>query len=520
MPEMLSKETVIPPIKPPIGSPTAPIMISKSEIDRKAEEARQARMLPPKPGDHVTLKELNEWFKLLTPDMLGDNRVFVYVYRLDPPIIRQKVDPTAPNNIDVIADINPSVGIKEQTIVDRHGGGKYKLVVKDQDKFTATGGFFDARVIISQTDHPPKLDLREVDWDNPYSKGYKAYCRANRLIDDNNMPITPESQKKADATESSNATIAAMKLVMDYTSQLNDKQQAELKKRMGGEDSINKTFNDIILEKMKQDDPNKQLVALTTILTAMKSMQPEVKPDNTLSTILPIFMQMMTQMNESSNKQFQMMMEMVKIKSEGGGTDKGSVITEVKELFGLFQDMNGNGGVRKTTAEVIGGIVESNLTPVLQIISQIVTMKAASMGVNGVPGATHIPPVTAQGSPASPVSTPPGATPPPAAASLPSPAEATQIITQFGPIILNKLVGEGWEFGAWVSEGFGDQTAISIARYGVEQLLTAAKAVPQFWSQVERTYGEAYMRKWLTSFVNYKEEMNKMDDDEDEVTIK
>jgi hypothetical protein len=99
---------------------------------------------------------------------------------------------------------------------------------------------------------------------------------------------------------------------------------------------------------------------------------------------------------------------------------------------------------------------------------------------------------------------------------LPAPSEAAQIIQQFAPIIINKLAGEGWEFGAWVSDGFGDPVAASIARHGTDTLLAAAKLVPPFWQQVEKTYGEAYLRKWLDSFVNYKEEMMKMADEDDE----
>lgn len=526
----------MPEIVPKGAAPTAPIVpapmptiIPKSEMMAKAEKIREARALPPKPGDNVSFKELNEWIKLLTPEMTDDNRIFIYLYRLDPPIIRQKVDPDAPNNIDVIADLDPTRGITEQQIIDRHGGGKYKLVVRDQDKNKSVNGFFSARLHINQIDHPAKLDLREVNWDDPYSKGYKAYCRANRLIDENNMPITPDSVKKQDAAESSNATIAAMKLVMEYTSQMNKEQQAEFKKRLGGEDSINKTFNDIILEKMKQEDPNKQLTALTTILTAMKSMQPT---DNTLATIMPMFLQMMQQMTESSNRQFQMMMEMMKSNSGNGGSK--DTITEVKELFTLFQDMNG-GSVKKSTAEVVGSIVETNLTPVLNIISQVVNMKAMAMmnGTGGIPmppastPSTQAPQAT-PGSQANPLSNPsphgPAATPQNAAIGLPSPNEATQIISQFGPIIVNRLAGEGWEFGMWIAEGFGDATAAGIARMGVENLLAGAKSVPQFWNQIMSTYGEEYLRKWLTSFVNYKVEMAKMeqddDDEEEELEIK
>jgi hypothetical protein len=510
----------ITPVEPTKEVPANPKMIKKvelpvnpydrtSDLYKKAKENAEARALPVKPGDMVSFKEMNDWLCLLTPELTENNRIFVYIYRLDPPIIRQKVDPTAPNNIDVIADVYG--GIKESYIIDRHGGGKYKFVVRDQEKNNSVGGFFSARLTINQTEHPPKLDLREVDWDNPYSRGYRAYCRANKLIDDNNMPVTPESTKKVETETNSNAMIQAMKLVMEYSNSMNEKQREEFKRKVGGEDAISKTMSDIIIEKMRQEDPNKQLSALTTMLTAMKSMQPEVKPDNTLGTILPIFLQMMTQMNESSTKQFTLMMEVLRSKNEGGGTDKGSVISEVKELFGLFEDMKGGGG-KKSTAEVIGSIVETNLTPVLQIVSQVVAMKAASVGVGGMPQPIQ---------PIQPTQQPTTAQPnqPAQTVALPSPTEATQIVSQFGPVILKMLPRDGWEFAAWIADGIDDALPVRIGRLGVDALLNACKQVPAFWSQVETTYGEPYLRKWLESFVNYKEEMKKVQDEDDDDDI-
>ena len=89
------------------------------------------------------------------------------------------------------------------------------------------------------------------------------------------------------------------------------------------------------------------------------------------------------------------------------------------------------------------------------------------------------------------------------------------MIAQYGPIIVNKLAGEGWEFGAWVADGFGDPAAAAIVKYGPDNLLQAAKMVPQFWSQIEATYGEAHLKKWLESLCNYKSIMQQMDAEEE-----
>ena len=88
--------------------------------------------------------------------------------------------------------------------------------------------------------------------------------------------------------------------------------------------------------------------------------------------------------------------------------------------------------------------------------------------------------------------------------------------TAFDKVVSDLAIGD---VGAWISEGFGDMTAVAITKYGVDGLMAAAKSVPDFWSQIEASYGEAHLRKWLTSFVNYKEEIAKMEAaEEQEVT--
>lgn len=66
-----------------------------------------------------------------------------------------------------------------------------------------------------------------------------------------------------------------------------------------------------------------------------------------------------------------------------------------------------------------------------------------------------------------------------------------------------------------VSDMFGDDVAAGIARYGTENLMTAAKGVTEFWKAVEGTYGEAHLRKWLDSLCHYREEAKKADEEDD-----
>src|ERR1017187_6004122 len=77
-----------------------PTIVKVSEVNTKAEEIKQKRALPPKPGDRVNFNQLREWLALLSPD--AADRLTIWVYRREPIINRQLVDPQADNNIDII----------------------------------------------------------------------------------------------------------------------------------------------------------------------------------------------------------------------------------------------------------------------------------------------------------------------------------------------------------------------------------------------------------------------------------
>jgi hypothetical protein len=223
---------------------------------------------------------------------------------------------------------------------------------------------------------------------------------------------------------------------------------------------------------------------------------------------------MMTAMQESSKQTFTMLMEVIKSNKSEPAEQKDEV-ARLKDILEIAREIKGGGNSNKSTAEVIVDAVTPIIGPALNIVANMMAIRAQTPGVQGVPA----PVVNGKGNITEmPKQNQPG-TIGRAELVAANPNEAAQIINQFKPIILNKLSGEGWEFGAWISEGFGDMTAVAITKYGVGGLMAAAKSVPDFWAQIEASYGEAHLRKWLTSFVNYKEEIAKMEAvEEQEVT--
>jgi hypothetical protein len=484
-----------------------PTLVPKSEIDKRAEELKDRVALPKKPGDKVQFSEMLDWLRIV-PDKLLD-KIMIYLYRLEPPINRQQVDPQADNNIDVFSGDNLRL-LSEEHVVNSHGGGKYMLILSD---LTAVGAKtkssgFKASLMIPTINNPPKLDLREVVWDDPGCKGYKAWARAQKLIDEKNMPVEIEKREVGNSVDGK-AMVDMMKVMAEFVTKLNSKDQEELKRRIAGDDSVGKGVMEILLEKMKQDDPNKSVSAIGGIISAMKGLMPDVKGDGGVVALIVPLMQMMM---ESNKQQTAILIKIIE-NQQGKGEKEGlSDEDRLLKLIEISKAIKGQNPVEKSTAEMIVEGVTTLAGPALELVNNI--MRAKMMATTGMAG-VNVTPVQTSAQPANqtksltvqPSTT--GTTSPPI-----SPAEATTIITQFGPLIIKHLGGEGWEFASLVSEMFGDEVTASAVRHGTEGLLTAAKAVAPFWQQIETTYGEAHLKKWLESFCNYREIIKKMEEEE------
>jgi hypothetical protein len=490
-----------------------PTILPNAEIQAKAEAIRSKRELPKPPGRGCTFTQFCDWLKLLTTDM--EQRIMVYVYRHKPIINRQLVNPDLPNYIDVITDGYKT--LDESFIIDRHGGGTYGLMVVDTDRggTKKDGTYFEVKLDVPMGQHPPKLDLREVDWSEPKNTGYKAWAMGQRLIDVNGVPISEAKAQQAANNGNSGDTAATLKLMLDFASKMSDKEQAAFRAKMGEGESLGKGITDIMLEKMKQEDPNKQLTTMSTLIQAMKPTG-----EGGLTAIIPMFVAMMNTQMESSKQTMLMLVEVMKANKAEPQPEGKDSITQLKDLLEVARELKGGNSGRSNT-EVIVDKVMDLATPVLGIIGQVMAMKAHAAGVQGIPVAPGGP-SQGQGSTPPPTGSPQapqtrvnaliqqaGATPKQNGDSVTD--HEVGMIRQFAPLILQNMSKEGWEFGAWISDGFGDPIAASVARQGVDKLLAGLKAIPELWSQIEATYGEEYAKKWVASLCNYKEELGKLE---------
>lgn len=543
-------------------------LVSKTKIQEEADKIKARRELPKPPGNVIKFKELVDWLGLLTDEMY--ERLMIYVYRYDPVINRQFVDPTADNNIDVISG-QGCRGLSEDYFIDRHAGGTYGLTIKDTDVVKkGDRGYFEARLSINQTQYPPKLDYREVDWLNPKNKGYFAWARAQRIVDNNGVVIDPSKKdvgttsNGAGTTTSQDSAVAVMKATMDMVGKLNEQQQRDFKRTLGGEDAVNKPMTELLIAKMKEDSPNNIMPLLTTLLPLlMKQPTPVPVQDNggltaiatMMTTMMTAMMKSssdtMTMMNESNKNTMTLLTTMLANQSKGGD-DSGDMIERVIKMA---QVIKGHPPAETTTTEKLIDKGMELALPIMNIIGNVTAIKAGQNAGNGVgqiqqpnsmqnvirqgtlPGGGNVnlnpaghPPIGGISTPNQLVQNPQNSktltedfggitpnvnTPAPGVSSTQSSPDHALINTvqQYGSFIMNALNAgkEGWEFGESVADMFGDIVVQTVAKHGTDNLIRGMKLVPEFWTVIENSYGEAHMKKWVNEFINYKKIIAGMD---------
>ena len=479
--------------------------VATSDIKQRAQSIRNRREIPPFPGKRVTFKEMHDWLELLKPEM--EERINVYVYRVRPRIVRQLSNKNNPNNIDVTYS-NHATNLTEQYMIEKHGGGKYKFLVKDVDESSELKGYFEASLDINEGLYFPKLEMAEVDWTHNDNRGFRALCRAQGKIDENDMPIDnnkPTTNTATTATPGVDLT-GVLKIIMDFVSKQTVEQQREFKRNIGGEEAVNKALSDVLLERTKQDDPNKHIQTMTSLMSAMGAMN----KGQDIMPIITMITTMMTTMIDQSNKHMMLMVEIFKAQNKPTAEkeEEGDEIDKLSKLMDFAERMKGEG--KKSTAEVIADKLGDALPSIMGTISGILNLQAAKLH-GGMAGTQ--PPIIPT-NPETQTNQPTTANPLGLPAS--EDADIQNAIKQYGGMILGALnAGKpGWQFAEDIANLFGHATVATVSKYGVDKLISGAKGVPEFWTPVNSTFGEAYMRQWLDDFINYQE----FDDEEEEAT--
>ena len=485
-----------------------------------AEELKKSLTLPDPPANRCKWEQAQGYFNLLTEEQ--KEMIKWYLYRQKPAIIKQK-----PFYIQ-----EPSYGIPDyDTIVAMHGGGNYRMDIQDAGKSKKMMEVF----LTIPMSTAPKIDLEELDMNDPSNKGFINQLIADGKINRDGQVVQPNSSNNT-TSGLPDAMIKMQDSFMNAYMRMTEAQQRQLIEAGNKKDDLGGTVGAILIEKMKQDNPNGLLPIL---IEAMKTK-------NSATEFAPIFTvmtTMMTQMSTMQAENMKMVVELMKEKNNGKEKEDdelggGTFIEKMKSMIELAGMIKGGKVAERSTLETVVDGVSAVLPSVMQTINGWLNFAAMQrQGMAGVPMPNISPsgapmPNMAQEMPSlpppanvveMPKPTPGQPVPPPTGENMAA-AQLGQLLQLQGGLIFSHLEREGDLFADVVIGMFGKPAWAMMAKMSVDEIVTVAKSAPQFWNQVASTYGEPYFREWITQFKNWEvlskqeEEQIQNDNEEEEET--
>lgn len=519
--------------------PSNPIPISSSTADLVAEEMKKARKLPTIPSRELLFKDYVEWSKLLTKDHW--EHILTYVYRTYPIIIRQQSSKDNPSYIDKVAG-----KLTREDIVGRYGGGKYDLYLNDTDQ--TKNPQLIVRVDIPLHEADPILNYTELDLGRKENGAYVTSLIQKGLIDESGKIMTPESKANQATEANANAMMGMVREFMGIIKTLNQEQTANLRKQLGGdnEGGLGKSIGDILLEQMKQQDPNKQLQTFTTLLNAVKPNESKAA-DNQVSLIKELF-EAQKQANAQMFEFFKMQMEMMK-GSQTSSNDKSSDTTDeldkLSRLLAFAREIRGGGGhgAERSGWDVAVDVAREVASPLLTALGNLFAMKMqnpmqAPMQMGNQPNPSNQVnlnvkqlPVGGVGVVSNPSNLPnsvnssnqvnqpnPSNQPNLVGSEItPEIQQLIPLIHQYGNLIITNglQAKKGYEFAEDLIAMMGNAPYLMVAKYGEDTLIQAMKAVPEFWNTVDVAFGEHYVKQWVSDFIHYEERIAELEEQEE-----
>lgn len=461
-------------------------------MDKAAAKLAEKHATPDPPATKLSFEQMLEYFALLTPEMWS--HVSVYVYRVKPRIIRQLKDPNLPNYIDCLAQ-----PFTLEYMVHHHGGGKFMFEVKDSAR--KSSHLFTAYLEVDEVRHEPKLNPEEIDITHRDNMAYIQLLQSRGILDSKghtmNNQQTPASGLSADVI---------VKEVLGFVSKMNADQQAAFRTRISpDEDSLSKSVGQILVEKMKQDDPSKQVQTMATLITAVKDFAASNKPtENT--NVLDRLIQMQAEYNKT-------VLELMKERTSQrpSNDDRPDDLDRFDKILGIvdrLQGFRGGGAGHRSGWDVGLDYARELAVPALQTLNNFMALK------NGKPPT----PLTTPGSAGTgaafdpyrdqaalrahaatlnhqPPGAPGGAAPPVIG------NELMPVIQQYGSLVVNALNNgtPGYDFADYLCGLLGTGAHAMLSAQGEQTLVSTAMMVPEL-----AMFGELRLKTFCHEFINYE----------------
>ena len=538
-----------------------PKVISRAELNKVIEDKR----LPKVPGKKPSPDEAELWFKNLEPSAY--NRLAPYVYRVHPVINKRMLDPKADVYIEILTESVFEEGL-ENYLTRVHGGGKYKIIVNDIEAPQVRGAnsstLMTFYINITFDKAMPKIDYKELDLNARENAGYIVNLK-NIGVLNSKGELVSNQQNNNNNGESVGTAEAMGKMFMSLYKEMNANQQAQLNAVLKGNETKKDDPNgvgNLLLEKLKQDDPNKQV---TTMLQMAKELKGE--GGNGIKELLPLLTLLLSEkkqdgpsvveiMTKSHQQQMELMSKLIDAKAtkpEGDSfVDSLLKFAKLKEAMPEMFGNSGNGEGRhekKQTAELIIDAVKEIGLPALGLASQFFQMKGFNplfpttpaqaeqmVRQSGLGGQPPQPPQPPQQNNSTQQLAPPvnGQPAPPDAnvvymvgtqTPLTDPTQATvcqKFLFQYGGLLMNALNDPEMTGFKLADSLVAMQSMLGIDAYGQlknegkSSIIQAMQSIPAFWNQTGMKLGEPKVNEMLDEFMKYEEIVATMDDDDED----
>lgn len=493
-------------------------IIRNREVDKAAKVLAEEHVLPEPPGTKLSWSQMQDYLALLSADMW--NHLSIYVYRLRPKIRRQLKDPNAPNYIDCFGE-----PFTLEYFTGRHGGGKYMLQAVDSDKKRSKGEsqeLFQCFFEVDDVKNPPILEYAELEVEARENQSYVTWLRNQGILDAKGNVVQGNSTPAAAA----NGALSAKDIleILKYVNTMNVEQQNQLKAKLVPEgDTISKSVGDILLEKMKQDDPAKQVQMWSGLVAGLKDIIGTSKSDNGIAQVYDRLIAMQAKNQET------VMTLIEKILAQRNEREAPrTALDDFDKVFSLLDKARqwGGSGGKRNGWDIGYDIAKDIGLPAIQTFGGILTniMALRRGGQMPAPGAAPAAPpapvsfdpyrqpdvaaayARSQTPPPAPPAAPAPQPPPPAAgagaAAAPANPQAVEIFQQYGNLVMNAVNNgtPGWQFADNVVGLLGTATHAMIANHGEDALVSTMLSIPEF-----QVFGEQRLRTFVYEFIHFEE---------------
>lgn len=461
---------------------------AEAESESPSAHSEQSSRAEPRPRRNGKRSDESSYWERAAgiPAQDWGSRFIQYLYRLAP-----KIDLGEKHFAAKYAEF-----VDENEILNRHGSGRYQLVLNDTKERRTIANISFA---VYDPTRPPKIKLDQLI-NCPENEPYLQWLKEAR--DAAAMQARPPI---ANGAIDSNAIQQLTQLVAKLAEQkLSGQPQNEQEARLTS--SLVDWALKQAAEDRSADSPNK----LVELISAIKQLTPAPAPVADPASALE---KLATVIEKLSPKP----------------PPEKDTLSEIDRLVAIMDRLRPQvdkeplefaGGSEASTWERVGSLLVNLLQPAMGPIGTAIATKLTG----APPTSSAVMDSSALNGTIRPVSSPPGAEASTAASQPVDPrlkpvspelVQAQQLLLLGGDRIIAKLREgmKGHEFADVLIAFYGQDAWAFMARLGPDKLMEVLQSVPLLWEQIQ-VFGETYLREWCRQFVDYEAELAKEEEQE------